>query len=75
MPKWLQRAAIDDGVTPGRSRTESVEVREARKRNRLLEQENEVLRRAEAYLSQVNLPGKGFNRSRKSSPLIGSLWR
>jgi hypothetical protein len=25
---------------------------------RLLEQENEVLRRAAAYLSQANLPGK-----------------
>lgn len=50
-------------------------MREARKRIRLLEQENEVLRRAEAYLSQANLPAKGFIRSRKSSPLIGSLWR
>jgi hypothetical protein len=27
------------------------------RRNRLLEQENEVLRRAAAYLSQANLPG------------------
>lgn len=31
---------------------------EAKKRIRLLEQENEVLRRAAAYLSQANLPGK-----------------
>ena len=29
-----------------------------RTRIRLLEQENEVLRRAAAYLSQANLPGK-----------------
>jgi len=29
-----------------------------RRRNRLLEQENEILRRAAAYLSQANLPGK-----------------
>jgi transposase-like protein len=34
------------------------ELREAKKRIRLLEQENEVLRRAAAYLSQANLPGK-----------------
>jgi transposase len=48
---------------PGQSRTEGVELREARKRIRLLEQENEVLRRAAAYLSQANLPGKGSTRS------------
>jgi transposase len=33
-------------------------LREANKRIKLLEQENEVLRRAAAYLSQANLPGK-----------------
>jgi transposase-like protein len=32
------------------------ELREAKKRIRLLEQENEVLRRAAAYLGQANLP-------------------
>ena len=37
---------------------ENADLREARKRIRLLEQENEVLRRAAAYLSQANLPGK-----------------
>ena len=60
---WLQRAAIDEGVKPGQSRSEQAELREARKRIRLLEQENEVLRRAAAYLSQANLPGKGSTRS------------
>jgi len=38
---------------------EGVELREARKRIRLLEQENKILRTAAAYLSQANLPGKG----------------
>ena len=73
--KWLQRAAVDDGIRPGQSRTESAGNRELRKRIRLLEQENEVLRRAAAYLSQANLPGKGSTRSRKSSPKTGSLSR
>ena len=40
------------------ARSELAELREAKKRIRLLEQENEVLRRAAAYLSQANLPGK-----------------
>jgi len=35
---------------------ESVELRELKRRNRLLEQENE-LRRTAAYLTQANLPG------------------
>lgn len=40
-----------------------MELRELRKRNRLLEQEVEVLRRVTAYLSQAHLSGKGSTRS------------
>lgn len=54
----LRQADVEDGNRPGMTVTESVENRELRKRVRLLEQENEVLRRAAAYLSQANLPGK-----------------
>ncbi|WP_229565184.1 IS3 family transposase [Kocuria rhizophila] len=54
--KWIRQADIDHGNRPGKSREESSELRDARKRIRLLEQENEVLRRAAAYLSQANLP-------------------
>lgn len=63
LTKWMRRAAVDDGERPGTTRGESDEVRELRRRNRLLEQEVEVLRRAAAYLSQANLPGKGSTRS------------
>ena len=63
LQKWLQRAAIDDGIKPGQSRTEGAELRDARERIRLLEQENEILRQAAAYLSQANLPGKGSTQS------------
>ncbi|WP_216843329.1 transposase [Phytoactinopolyspora alkaliphila] len=63
LQKWMRRADIDEGVKPGQTRTESAELREARKRIRLLEQENEVLRRVAAYLSQARLPGKGSTRS------------
>ncbi|MGV0582091.1 IS3 family transposase [Mycolicibacterium elephantis] len=54
--KWMRQADIDEGAKPGKSTTESAELQELRRRNRLLEQENEVLRRAAAYLSQANLP-------------------
>ncbi|WP_327340985.1 IS3 family transposase (plasmid) [Streptomyces sp. NBC_01324] len=54
--KWMRRADIDDGTKPGTTSQETTELREARRRIKLLEQENEVLRRAAAYLSQANLP-------------------
>jgi len=63
LSKWIRQADIDDGVRPGRSSEESAELRAANRRIRLLEQENEVLRRAAAYLSQATLPGKGSTRS------------
>jgi transposase len=63
LSKWLRQADIDDGSRPGRSSAESADLRAANRRIRLLEQENEVLRRAAAYLSQANLPGKGSTRS------------
>ncbi len=59
LTKWLRHA--DTG--PGGAGAELLENRELRKRLRLVEQENEVLRRAAAYLSQANLPGKGGTRS------------
>lgn len=60
--KWLRQERIESGLQEGLSRSQSKELRELRRRNRLLEQENEVLRRAAAYLSQANLPGKEFSR-------------
>ena len=55
---WLKQADIDDGKRDGVTSVEAQELTAAKKRIRLLEQENEVLRRATAYLSQANLPGK-----------------
>ena len=52
---WMRQADIEDGVRPGTTREQAVDERELRKRIRLLEQENEILRRAAAYLSQANL--------------------
>jgi transposase len=58
LANWLRKADVEDGVRAGVTESESAELRELKRRNRLLEQENEVLRRAAAYLSQANLPGK-----------------
>lgn len=55
---WMKAVDIEDGRRPGLTDADRTELREAKKRIRLLEQENEVLRRAAAYLSQANLPGK-----------------
>jgi transposase len=49
--RWLKLADIEDGVVAGITASESAELRELRKRNRLLEQENEILRRAAAYFA------------------------
>lgn len=59
LTKWMRQADVVDGARPGKTREESSELRDLRQQNRPLEQENEVLRRATAYLSQANLPGKG----------------
>jgi transposase len=55
LSNWLRQADVEEGRKPGVTRDEAAEMRELRRRNRLLEQENEVLRRAAAYLSQANL--------------------
>ncbi|MCX4447093.1 transposase [Streptomyces sp. NBC_01789] len=62
--KWMRRADIDDGVKPGSTSQESAELRDARRRIKLLEQENEVLRRAAAYPMSLVLAGRSIGRER-----------
>ena len=49
---WLKAADIEDGVRPGLSSGEAAELREVKKRNRVLEQENEILRRAASFFAR-----------------------
>ena len=56
LANWLKTADVEDGTRPGTTAAENEDLKAARKRVRLLEQENEVLRRAAAYLGQANLP-------------------
>lgn len=57
LSKWMRRADVEDGVRSGPTPAEAAEIRGLKRRNRLLVQENEVLPRAVAYLSQAQLPG------------------
>ncbi|MFR9774386.1 IS3 family transposase [Nocardia sp. SC052] len=56
LSKWMRQADVVEGTKPGTSTSESAELRAAKRRIRLLEQENEVLKRAAAYFAQANLP-------------------
>ncbi|SIM69749.1 transposase [Micromonospora cremea] len=53
--RWLKLADVEDGVRPGTTSRESAELRELRRRNKVLEQENEMLRRAAAYFAKGRL--------------------
>lgn len=59
LQRWLKAADVQDGLKPGVTKEESAELRELRKRNRQLEQENEILRRAAAYFAQAVNHGHG----------------
>jgi transposase len=54
--RWLKLADIEEGTRPGVTAAESAELRELRRRNKLLEQENEVLRRAAAFFARKISP-------------------
>jgi len=58
LTNWMTQADRDAGIRPEQDRAESEQLRDAKRRIRLLEQENEVLRRAAAYLSQANIAPK-----------------
>ena len=56
LQRWLKIAEVDDGIRRGVTTTESAELRQLRKRNKLLEQENEILRPAAAYFAKEISP-------------------
>ena len=53
--RWMAQADVDDGNRPGVSRSESAEVMALRRRNKVLEQEVEILKRASAYFARENI--------------------
>jgi transposase-like protein len=52
---WIARAEIDAGERPGVSSGDRAELVELRHRNRVLEMENEILKRASAYFAKENV--------------------
>jgi transposase-like protein len=54
--QWLRKADIEDGVREGMTEADAAEMRALRARNRVLEQEVEILRRATAFFAKDLAP-------------------
>ena len=52
---WMARADVDDGRRPGLTSDERAELVKLRRDKRLLELENEILKRAAAYFARENV--------------------
>jgi transposase len=53
--RWADQAAVDTGKRPGLSSDERKELADLRRKNRRLEMENEILKRAAALFAQENV--------------------
>ena len=59
---WVKQDKVDRGLVPGRTTTESRDLRRARKRIRELEAEVEILRRANELLGEGSRRPQGSTR-------------
>lgn len=53
--RWMDQAAVDAGTKEGLTSAEKRELVELRRKNRVLEMENEILKRASAYFARENV--------------------
>ena len=53
--RWMDRDDVDAGRKEGLTSAERRELVELRRRNRVLEMENEILKRASAYFARENV--------------------
>jgi transposase len=54
--RWLSIDEIESGDRPGVTKADAAETRELKKRNKILEEENLILRRAAAFFAKEMLP-------------------
>ena len=57
--RWMAQADVDDGHVEGLSTDERKELVELRRKNRVLEMEVEILKRASAYFARENILPEG----------------
>ena len=75
LQNWLRKSEIEAAARPGTTAAESAEPRDLRKRNRVLEQENEVLdrkvwaTREELRIAIVTWIEKTYHRRRRQDRL------
>ncbi len=53
--RWMAQADVDDGKRQGLTSSEKKELARLRKENRVLQMENEILKRAAAFFAKENV--------------------
>jgi transposase len=73
LTKWLRQADVDDGAEPGVSRAESAKLGTARRRIKLLEQENEAFADGNGRTTRL-LADLVFASAQDSDPVLQYDW-
>lgn len=73
--RWRREEAIDAGVVEGLTSGGRRELAELRRKNRVLEMEVEILKRASAYFARENVLPKLGSGASGSWPRRGFPWR